>query len=58
MSALIPVEQRQATLPGGENLEGVGKFKYLGLIFVVSSQGTEEILPIPHSLVYKEVGGL
>ncbi len=36
MSARIPGEQRQAVLLGGEPLEDVDKFKYLGSIFVAN----------------------
>ncbi len=43
MSVHIPGEQRQAVLPDGEALEDVGKFKYLGSMFVTNDQGTEEI---------------
>ncbi len=42
-TALIPDEQSQAVQLDGEPLEDVDKFKYLGLIFVVNCQGTEEI---------------
>ncbi len=43
MSALIPGEQRQATILGGEPLQNVDEFKYLGSMFIANSQGTEEI---------------
>ncbi len=43
MSPLIPGEQRQAVLLDGEHLEDVGKFKYLGSMFIANDQGTEEI---------------
>ncbi len=45
MSALIPDEQHQATLLGGEPLEDVEKSKYLGTVFLAGL-----ILPGPHSL--------
>ncbi len=43
MPALIPDEQRQAVLLDGEPFEDVGKFKYLGSMFVANGQDTEEI---------------
>ncbi len=43
MSALIPGEPRQAVLLGGEPLEDVERFKYLGSMFAANGQGTEEI---------------
>ncbi len=43
MSALIPVEQRQAVLLDGEPLEDVKKLKYLDSMFVANGQSTEEI---------------
>ncbi len=43
MSALVPDEQRKASLLDGEPLEDVEKFKYRGSMFVAHGQGTEEI---------------
>ncbi len=43
MSALIPGEQRQAVLLDGKPLEDIGKFKYLGAMFVANGQCNEEI---------------
>ncbi len=43
MSALIPGEQRQATLLDAEPLEDVNKFKYLGPMFIANGESTEEI---------------
>ncbi len=43
MSPLIPGEQRQAVMLDGDHLEDVDKFKYLGSMFVVNGQGTDEI---------------
>ncbi len=43
MSTLITGEQRQAVMLDDEPLEDVEKFKYLGLMFVANSRGTEEI---------------
>ncbi len=43
MSALIPVEQRQAVLLDGEPIEGVDKFKYLSSMLITSGQSTGEI---------------
>ncbi len=38
MSALIPGAQRQAVLLDGEPMEEVGKFKYLGSMFIANGQ--------------------
>ncbi len=43
MSALIPVEQRQAVLLDGKPLEDVEKLKFFVSMFVANGQGTEEI---------------
>ncbi len=43
MSALVPDEQRKASLLDGEPLEDVEKFKYFGSMFVANGQGTENI---------------
>ncbi len=43
MSALIPCEHCQAVMLDDEPLEDVDKFKYVGSMFVASSQDTEKI---------------
>ncbi len=58
MSALVPGEQHQAVLLDGEPLEDVGKFKYLGAMFVALRRSEAGlILLVPQSLTYNPVYG-